>query len=59
MLFRSQVNRVATARGVGPDQIREVVAAHTDGRFLGFFGEARVNVLELNLELDGKYPARS
>ena len=54
-----QVNRVAKARGVSPDQIRQVLAAHTDGRFLGFFGEARVNVLELNLELDGKYPTKS
>jgi K+-transporting ATPase ATPase C chain len=54
-----QVNRVATARGVTPDQIREVVAAHTDGRFLGFFGEPTVNVLEVNLDLDQKYPAKA
>jgi K+-transporting ATPase ATPase C chain len=47
-----QVPRVARARGVSPDQIRQVVAAHTDGRFLGFFGEPTVNVLELNLALD-------
>jgi K+-transporting ATPase ATPase C chain len=53
-----QVNRVAKARGVSPDQIQQLVAAHTDGRTLGFFGEPRVNVLELNLELDGKYPAK-
>lgn len=53
-----QVNRVAEARGVSPDQIQQLVSAHTDGRTLGFFGEPRVNVLELNLELDGKYPAK-
>jgi K+-transporting ATPase ATPase C chain len=54
-----QVNRVAKARGVAGDQIRQAVAAHTDGRFLGFFGEPTVNVLELNMELDKKYPAKS
>jgi len=54
-----QVDRVAKARGVGPDQIRQAVAAHTDGRWLGFFGEPTVNVLRLNLELDHKYPAKS
>ena len=53
-----QVNRVAKARGVSPDQIRQAVADHSDGRWLGFFGEPRVNVLELNLELDQKYPAK-
>jgi K+-transporting ATPase ATPase C chain len=54
-----QVNRVAEARGVAPDRVREVLAAHTDGRFLGFFGEPTVNVLALNLDLDEKYPAKS
>ncbi len=54
-----QLNRVANARGVSPDLIRRAVADHTDGRWLGFFGEPRVNVLELNVALDRAYPARS
>jgi len=54
-----QVKRVAIARGVSPEKVGEVVAAHTDGRFLGFLGEPTVNVLQLNLDLDQKYPAKS
>ena len=53
-----QVDRVAKARGVGPDQIRQAVADNTDGRVLGFMGEPRVNVLALNIELDEKYPTK-
>jgi potassium-transporting ATPase KdpC subunit len=51
-----QVARVARARHVSPDQIREVLAQNRTGRTLGFFGEPCVNVLQLNLQLDHKYP---
>jgi potassium-transporting ATPase KdpC subunit len=53
-----QVDRVAKARGVSPDQIRTLVAKHSQGRQLGVFGEARVNVLELNLDLDDNFPVK-
>jgi K+-transporting ATPase ATPase C chain len=54
-----QVNRVAKARGVSRDQVRELVLANQDGRVLGFIGEAKVNVLQLNIALDQKYPVKS
>jgi len=53
-----QVNRVAKARGISAEQVRQAVADNTDGRWLGVFGEPRVNVLELNLELDARYPVK-
>jgi K+-transporting ATPase ATPase C chain len=47
-----QIDRVAKARGLNTDQVREVVAANTSCRALGFMGEPAVNVLEVNLALD-------
>ena len=47
-----QVDRVAKARGLPVDQVQQLVTSYTSGRQFGILGEARVNVLELNLALD-------
>lgn len=52
-----QIPRVARERGTSPDELRRLVARHTEDRQLGFLGEPRVNVLELNLDLDATFPA--
>jgi K+-transporting ATPase ATPase C chain len=52
-----QLPRVAKERGLSVAQLRALVAKHTQGRQWGFLGEPRVNVLELNLDLDRQFPA--
>jgi K+-transporting ATPase ATPase C chain len=47
-----QVSRVATARGLSVETVRDLVAKHTNGRQLGVLGEPGVNVLDLNMALD-------
>ncbi|PYX90711.1 MAG: potassium-transporting ATPase subunit C [Acidobacteria bacterium] len=52
-----QLPRVAKARGVTETQLQQLVTKHTENRQLGFLGEPRVNVLELNLDIDRQFPA--
>ena len=49
-----QVNRIAQVRGLSVSKVQQMVNDHIHGRFLGIFGEPYINVLELNLALDGK-----
>ncbi len=51
-----QVPRVARERKLSEAEVRRVISAHTEGRQFGFLGEPRVNVLELNLDLDSVKP---
>ena len=52
----AQINRIAQTRGLQPNQLERLIQQNTDGRFLGIFGEPGVNVLKLNLALDGLNP---
>ena len=54
----AELPRVAKARGISEDQLNRLVAQYTQSPELGILGEARVNVLELNLALDERYPKK-
>ncbi|MGO4853040.1 potassium-transporting ATPase subunit KdpC [Phaeovulum sp. W22_SRMD_FR3] len=53
---RLQASRIAAARGAPPEAVLAIIAAHTEGRWLGLFGAPRVNVLVTNLALDAALP---
>jgi K+-transporting ATPase ATPase C chain len=53
-----QLSSVAKERGTTVDRIAVLVAKHTEGRQLGILGEPRVNVLQLNLDLDQQFPGK-
>ena len=53
-----QVPRIARERGISEAETKQIVASHLEGRQFGFLGEPRVNVLELNLDLDQRHPMR-
>jgi potassium-transporting ATPase KdpC subunit len=53
-----QLPRIAKERGVTMEQLRALLGKHTEGRQFGILGEPRVNVLELNLELDQRFPIK-
>lgn len=54
----AQAARVAEARGVAVEQVLEIINEKAKGRMLEFLGEPKVNVLELNLDLDGRFPGK-
>jgi potassium-transporting ATPase KdpC subunit len=54
-----QVSRIAHERHLSEDAVRQLITNHTEGRQLGFLGEPRVNVLELNLDLDRTAPIKA
>lgn len=53
-----QIPRIIRARGITTEAMRPLIARHTHTRQWGIFGESRVNVLELNLDLDANFPAK-
>jgi len=53
-----QVPRVARERSLTDDELRNIVAGHTEGRQFGFLGEPRVNVMEVNIDLDNRKPMK-
>jgi K+-transporting ATPase c subunit len=53
-----QVPRIAKERGLSEADVRQLVAKHTQGRTFGLLGESRVNVLQLNLDLDAVQPVK-
>ncbi len=52
-----QIPRIAQSRNITPDQLKTLLLAHLQERQFNLFGEPRINVLELNLDLDAKFPA--
>jgi potassium-transporting ATPase KdpC subunit len=52
----AQAPRIAQARGIAPNQVHQLITIHTESQVFGFFGEPRVNVLEINIALDRQFP---
>ena len=53
-----QAHRIAAVRQLPLDKVEELISDHTNGRFLGVFGEPGVNVLQLNIALDEEAPLK-